>query len=590
MNASIQKSKNINFIYKVATSIILAVISCFGLVNLVTDMSAFSPIALFLLPAVAYFYYIDFTEKTKLGRLIAPKIFCVVLGLFTTFGMYFTTNYDAHFDCFFGCSGLAFITVLGLWIFFAKVYIFAVAEIVNKDFSCFNSPPKKRTFFILFVLFFIIWFFYFLLLYPGILTPDSYSQIHMADGTAPWRNHHPVLHTLIIKATMTLGGWSPALYSIIQMLVMSAAFAYVLYWLRGKQIWKWLWWVSAAYFAFHPIHAFNSVTMMKDVYFAAAVLLFTICIAEDIMSKGKYLKSAKGMILFIISGLLVMFLRNNGIFVFIPTAIILTIISKKRRLSIGIESALMTVAYFVVIGPVFSALGIGLSSVGEAVAIPFQQIAAVVASGKTLTAEQNTYISSILPLGTIVEKYNPAFFDPLKFDAAFNASVIASNIGHFFKIWFEILTKYPAMYIKAFLSETRFLWDPMQRAGMIQSFTESTYYTAIINKPLIPKLYDSTMTIINVSQFSRFAVFTRPIWNTAVYYTAFFLFAVVSIAKKRKAELVIWAPCFFVWISLIISTPVATSGRYAYSIFCTLPVIAMLSLGFRKKENASAGN
>ena len=52
---------------------------------------------------------------------------------------------------------------------------------------------------------FISWIPYFIIYYPGIISPDSYSQIQQVFGDLALNDHHPILHTAIIGFFVRIG-------------------------------------------------------------------------------------------------------------------------------------------------------------------------------------------------------------------------------------------------------------------------------------------------------------------------------------------------------------------------------------------------
>ena len=69
--------------------------------------------------------------------------------------------------------------------------------------------------------------------FPGCLSPDSISELDMILGGAPLSNHHPLIHQWTVAPFVLLGralgsvAWGVGLYSLFQMMAMSAIFAAV---------------------------------------------------------------------------------------------------------------------------------------------------------------------------------------------------------------------------------------------------------------------------------------------------------------------------------------------------------------------------
>ena len=89
-------------------------------------------------------------------------------------------------------------------------------------------------FIICFMLIFLAWIPYLLKYFPGIITPDSYTQIEQTIGISELSDHHPIAHTAIIGVCINLGlmifkniNFAIALYSIVSMILM--VFLFCLY-------------------------------------------------------------------------------------------------------------------------------------------------------------------------------------------------------------------------------------------------------------------------------------------------------------------------------------------------------------------------
>ena len=68
-----------------------------------------------------------------------------------------------------------------------------------------DSIHGKKLFAITFIICMICYLPYFLYEFPGIMTADSLVQYEQIVGIRPWSNHHPVVHTLLIKLFYSIG-------------------------------------------------------------------------------------------------------------------------------------------------------------------------------------------------------------------------------------------------------------------------------------------------------------------------------------------------------------------------------------------------
>ena len=106
-----------------------------------------------------------------------------------------------------------------------------------KFFTC-----NKRSFLLTWAIIFIAWIPYFLNYYPGVISPDSISQICQGLGIYNMTSHHPIFHTFLISIAMNIGkiignyNVGVAIYSLTQMVVVSGIFAFAIYYMAKRNI------------------------------------------------------------------------------------------------------------------------------------------------------------------------------------------------------------------------------------------------------------------------------------------------------------------------------------------------------------------
>ena len=117
----------------------------------------------------------------------------------------------------------------------------------------------------------ILWLPYFLRYFPGLTTTDSNIQIYESLGINNFTDHHPIVHTLLISIFIKLGKavnnleFGVALYTIFQMIVMSAIFSYTVCYMAKKKIPLVVRILSLLFFALYPIHALFSQIMFAHI-------------------------------------------------------------------------------------------------------------------------------------------------------------------------------------------------------------------------------------------------------------------------------------------------------------------------------------
>ena len=138
----------------------------------------------------------------------------------------------------------------------------------------------RLLFFIVWAFIFIMWLPAYLILYPGVLSYDMISQTTSALGEIT-NNHHPVLHTWLIRVFMRMGEKLFSSYesgigllSLLQMIILSYALSRMVMLLKKKAVPILLVIGTAVLSAVWFMNACLSVTMIKDTLHAAFLVLF----------------------------------------------------------------------------------------------------------------------------------------------------------------------------------------------------------------------------------------------------------------------------------------------------------------------------
>lgn len=281
--------------------------------------------------------------------------------------------------------------------------------------SCLKSinPLGIKTTFLLALIPFICWIPYLLIYWPGFIFGDTLSSLAQATGIAPYSNHHPFLYTMFIKSCLKIGNilgigntGGCVLFCLVQMGFMAYAFAYLSRWITTRCSLKNYWvLIVVLIFSLSPYIATYSIAMWKDPFFSTALVLTTVLLMDFILSKGTILKTSKAWLpCLAILLLIVMFSRNNGIYVVVCTEIILLVYwlttRKKFKHSFAHIGKLTgaiacTLALcLVVTGPVYRALDVTSSPKVESVGILLNQMARVAALDDDMTESDREYLSS----------------------------------------------------------------------------------------------------------------------------------------------------------------------------------------------------
>lgn len=454
-------------------------------------------------------------------------------------------------------------------------FVLEKKKFLNKEYKFFTS--NKRTFFLVWFIIFIAWIPYFLNYYPGITTADSAGQIYQSLGLVNITNHHPILHTLLIGIPMNLGkllgdyNIGVAIYSLCQMIVTSGIFSIAIYYMAKRKVDIRVRILTLVFYAFYPVNGIYSITMWKDIPFAVAMLIFTIMLTEIATNREYFLKSKLKNVLLIISMILVILLRNNGIYVIIGTIPFMIIFALKDYKKILVISCIVLATYVIWKGPIFSIFNIEEGSTREALSIPLQQFARM-EKNENLTEEEKNEIYKFLPVENLAERYQPTISDNVKNN--FNDKEFEKNKLEFIELWMKLCIKYPRTAIESFLCNSYGYWYPEFNNWVV---ARTAYVRQLEYEPDVKLSLSPIVNLDFVKQYDSL-IDRRDLPLNSMLYSIGFAFWVViimmtyAIYKKEYKLLLIYIPTVILWLTCLAS-PVSGEFRYIYSMFVCLPIL-----------------
>lgn len=441
------------------------------------------------------------------------------------------------------------------------------------------------------VLIFILWVPYLLAYWPGFVFGDSLSSIRQAIGMEGWQNNHPFIYTLFLKACIRfvgLFGFSIttgcALYSILQMIVMAAGFAYLARWVvvRARVASAWGF-VIAIGMAASPYIATYSIALWKDPIFSLAILMVSLLLFDFVLTRGRVVRESRAWTpLFLCALFGTTLLRGNGIYIACIIALVLGaiyLVLRRRKQDVTRKPLALCVVVIVVslcvTGPGYAMLGVRFLPV-ESVGIFLNQMARVAAVDGEMTESDRAYMNEMLPIEEYATKYHPGCVDMLKWDASFNASPIKDG---FFSHWLSMGLRNPGVYFEAWELQTCGFWAINQSAanvrdsniggGMPVNFHPETDNVGIAAQNKLGS--DEARSIF---PFDEWAI--PASWlNWAVVYLALCVGLL-----RRKRWLLSFVPTFALVFTLLIASPIWYWSRYEAAVYFLIPfyvgVIVML--------------
>ena len=543
--------------------------------NIITTYNLLS-ILLFI---VIYIFIYNAKAKYNKDITILSLMFSLTLIIGKSLYIYRYNKYADIFSEIIKVKNIVFLLGMFFLIYFVLYIIFdkVLKNKIDKE-----SLVVKNKFLFYFAIILICYIPYYLIYYPGILTNDSIGELTMVINEMPISDHHTVFHFLFLKSIFNIGNLFThniniivGMISFVQMVLVVATFSYTLVFLNSRKLTKKVSNIILIYYALFPINAIYSITMWKDIIFSCSMILLTI---ECIKLLEKHKITVKNSYSFILVSILVVFTRNNAIYMYLVLSFF-TIITFRKQLKAIIPMLIIVFGtYLVTKGPVYKALNVQTSSSAEYIAIPLQQIGRMAYKNIKFTTEEENKINKLIPVETLKEVYNPDIVDPIKFHKNYDAAEFEKDKLGYLKLWSSLCIKHPKTAVEAYLISTIGYWYPGTE-GFVTTMDIENNSLGIKNSSIIPqgiRNYTSKIQSIRIPLLGFSYCIGFCIWIIGV--TAYLIYK-----KYNRRQLYFITPVFGVWLTMLIATPVASEFRYVYCAYLCLPIF-ISTLFFQKNK------
>lgn len=476
---------------------------------------------------------------------------------------------------------------LGLAPFFAicvSAGLRAIADSPTAYFIAYSFPVRKFYWFCFAVLF-LSWVPVLLASWPGIFSYDCGWQLAAVADHA-WTAHHPILHTAMLWLTRELGRaltgsnqTGALLYSLLQMVLMSALYAEVCLYLRQKKAPKWLWIGSLLFFGFHPVNSLMALCATKDSLFTAVFAVLVVQLLRMAEYPEVFFASRRRQLLFCVNVFFLFAFRNNGFHTFLFCIPFLLWAYRRYWKKMLLLCVICLGLYGIYTGPVYSALGIEPGDPREMCSVLMQSAARVYSLDNSgLTEEQREGILSMIDEEGL-NSYTSRFADPVK--AYFHGKEFAKNPLPFLKTWVSVGRSHKKMYVDSFLAGTFGYWYPgnsIEDTGSGRDYFE--YYCKEFREDVdvtmesrIPALSEFYRKIGNEASFQKVPIVAAT-FNLGAY-TWLWLFTMLLLLYSRQwRRLIVMAPFTGYFLTNLLGPVVKM--RYHYPFIACAPLLLYL--------------
>lgn len=503
----------------------------------------------------------------------------MILAFFETVGYVAITAWDYHGGFL---LRLFFVVIgIGVWtfIFYYVVTVFFVMfdKWMSSSKVGQNAFDGKKLYGILFAMI-IPRFLFWLNWFPGLLSHDSYVQIQQALGNEPYSDHHPWIHTMLIKLCMNIGNIlfgsnqaGVAVTTFTSLFLSSLVLILVLkYFYHDVPVGVWRF--AAFLYIMDPIHWIYSITIWKDVLFAYTMVAF--CLLLMIIENLRWGRVKKHIwILYILISFLFCFARTNGLYAWLFTLpFIFWHYRKNLRpwLVSTLACFLLIVFYKGLVLPYFQ---VTPPDTVEALSVPLQQIAYTVQNEGIFSEYDESVISNIVDMESMGNVYTSHISDPVKklIREEGNQEYITEKKWDFIKMYLSVGAKNPTDYVVAFLNQSRGFWfqkmmnDLYYTEGMYMYAGELGIYRHSFFSPQISQGIDRLLKKYDNSW--------NQLWSLAL--TTYVIVILFTYCFARKKTCFYFIPAIGVFLTLVIATPVNDAFRYYYGIYLMFPAMLL---------------
>ena len=336
----------------------------------------------------------------------------------------------------------------------------ALFNLISRSAAKDSSPMKpfswKRVL-IIWLAFSVYYFGWYLYCYPGNMTNDTGNQLRNAIDHTILTDFNPAFVTLLIRLVFDItypftGSYqiSAGIVTLLQMLILTFVFAFGAD--RAARYAKHT--VSKIliylYFGAYPIHNLYAVTLWKDIPFSVCVLAFILCFDSALRDEEGFFKKKSNCFLMFLSMALLPLLRHNGIAVSVGMAVVMLICFKRCRKSAGIIAGAALALFAVWKLAICPRIVTSWTPSGEALCVPLQQVARIFSEHRSeLDDETVAAWQEYFDEPEFWTVYWGIFTDPVK--SLFRSDRFDEDPGRFFRLWFDLIKRYPLTALEAFL-------------------------------------------------------------------------------------------------------------------------------------------
>lgn len=440
----------------------------------------------------------------------------------------------------------------------------------------------------------LCWLPVFLAVYPGFFVYDAQDE-YIQVATRVFSTHHPLVHVLLLGGMICgvhklTGSYNLgiACYMVFQMVLAAGVFTFLFSYLRKKRVPRVLRLTGLVWLGLFPTVVMFTLCSAKDALFTLALLLLLVCLLE--MGTGEAFFEKKGwQVLFVVSGMDMMLLRNNGFYAFLVMIPFLFILQKKGRGRLLLLAVCAVAGCMLVNGGLKAALHADDSEYQELLTVPIQQLARTYQYAPEVFSEADLETLHEVLSEEALSLYTPRLSDPVKY--RFDNEAFARDKGKYAGLWLRVGMKKPLIYLNAWWMTSYGFWYPdtvinVYGGNTVFTFTykDNSYFGYEVELPgvresKIPWL-DEVYRKLSLEVWKEKVPIVSWLFSPgAMFWIYAFLFA--WLLNNRRYELLYpFLPIFLIWLTVLLGPTYLP--RYVLFFWYALPLfLAVAQMGMR---------
>ena len=445
-----------------------------------------------------------------------------------------------------------------------------------------DSINLLLVFAISFIILIVLYSISFLALYPGIFAYDAPYQVQMyfSDSISEWQ---PVIHTLflgkIIEIMYKLGFEvidGVAISTIIQIIIISACFSYLLKYIYEKtgSIKKWI--ISLVYLGAFPTIALQTISATKDSFYMAFFILSMTLTLEIVSDFEESIIQKSHIVFWILSVFIMIIMRNNCIYAFPILAFMMIFSFRKKKIIyyMFFSVCMLLILYKFIFVHHYVAVQ---ADTREMLSVPTQQLATVYLGEGSVLSNEDIVILDNLFNDDLKENFVFSSADAAK--ASLNMDYLVGNKYLVIKCYLNCFIHNFHSFMSAFVNLTRGFWFPFSTLTLYgQGYKgywviASAYPYYISSKiPFLARFY----ALFSIHDFSK--VLFSPIYLLFAPATYFYIFIIMfgyALDRRKKDFIIVFSFTLTYWITFLAGPMVLV--RYTTYLYAIVPLYFALT-------------